>query len=95
MKRNWAVLGVLIASLWLAAMTVAALGAHSIDWWVVGGGGGSSVAGNVTLGGTVGQTVTGTDSNGDYDVCAGFWCRPVSRDASPDFRIYLPTVLKE
>jgi len=92
MKRNWAVLGVLVASLLLAGLAVAATSSHSIDWRVMAGGGGSGAAGTRSLDGTIGQALVGVGGSGDTALCAGFWCRWAERAA---FRVYLPIILRK
>jgi hypothetical protein len=88
-KKRWMILSVLVVSLLLTGVAVAANG-HSIDWWTIGGGGGSDATGGTTLDGTVGQAVVGTDSNGAHELCAGFWC-----GTQAAYRIYLPMVLRD
>jgi len=75
----------------LAVLTAAALaaGTPEIDWCVIGGGGAQVDGGAYSLGGTLGQPVTGGSSAGDYDLCAGYWCGAVSQHA-----VYLPVVLR-
>ena len=63
-------------------------GLPSVDWQVTGSGGGHLEQGIYTLDNTIGQPVVGTDSNGNYDLCAGFWCRP------EEYEIHLPVVLR-
>ena len=66
-------LAALLCGLVLAGF-VWANGTPSINWWVVGGGGGHAEAGIYTLDATIGQAVVGADTDGDYELCAGFWC---------------------
>ena len=94
MKRQWMILGTLVASLSLAGITLAAPSSHSLDWWVMGGGGGGGTAGSITLDGTAGQTVVGVDGSGDYVICAGLWYGLGTCGEPPGFTVYLPIVLR-
>lgn len=49
-------------------------GTPNINWWIIGGGGGHAEAGIYTLDAAIGQAVVGADTDGDYELCAGFWC---------------------
>lgn len=95
MKRQWMILGALVASLLLAGIAVADPSSHSVDWWVMGGGGESRTAGSTTLAGTLGQAVAGVDGSGEYVVCTGFWYGLGSCGDPPGFSVYLPLVLRE
>jgi hypothetical protein len=64
------------AALLLLTGIVQAAVTQTVDWRVIGGGGGHAEAAPYALDGTIGQAVVGVDSNGPYDLCAGFWCRP-------------------
>jgi hypothetical protein len=78
----------LLGSLLLTAGALAN-GGPSIGWSVIGGGGGHAEAGSYAIDGTIGQSVVGTVSTGNYDLCSGFWCGGVV-----EYKIYLPLVLK-
>jgi len=73
----------------LAGLTLAAEG-HEIARRVIGGGG-RVEAGNYALNYTIGQPVVGVNSEGDYALCAGFWCGGKAEAAL----VYLPLVLRE
>ena len=90
MTKTRMMLGTLVITSLLFAGVALAAAIPSIDWWVIGGSGGSASAGSYSLDGTVGQAVAGTDSNGDIELCAGFWCRP----AEERHEIYLPLTLQ-
>lgn len=62
----------------------------AIDWWVIGGGGDHLEQGIYTLDNTIGQPVVGVVSNGNYELCAGFWCGT----APGEYEIYLPVLLR-
>lgn len=94
-KRDWMILTALAASLLLAGVTLAAPGAPTVDWWVLGGGDAGGTAGNVALHATAGQPVVGLDEDGGYAVCAGFWCGSSLAAGSPASTIYLPLVLSD
>jgi hypothetical protein len=98
--RHFMILAALLA---LAALLVAAeAGAgtaglsrqapgYDLSWHVVAGGGGYVQAGDYTLGGTAGQPAAGRVQNGNYDLCAGFWCLEQARVG---YGVYLPLVCK-
>ena len=47
----------------------------SIDWHNIASGGGTSVGGNYSVGGTIGQhDASGPMSGGNYSLTGGFWC---------------------
>jgi len=60
---------------------------YDIDWWVFSGGGEPSSAGNLTLDGSLGQSVIGNSSSADYELDAGYWLRGV-------YKIFLPLVMR-
>ena len=74
----------------LLAGTVLASNGLEIPRYVIGSGGGPAEVSPYALNGTVGQSVVGVVSNASYQLCSGFWCRPVGGE----YRIYLPTVLR-
>jgi hypothetical protein len=67
---------------------------YDLSWNVIGGGGTSfTIAGNYTLGATIGQSIAGSlSSNPDYLLNAGFWF-PVS-SVIYFICVYLPLALK-
>jgi hypothetical protein len=75
----------------LAVLSAAVLaaGTPEMDWWVIGGGGAQVDSGAYSLGGTLGQPVTGASSAGGYELCAGYWCGAAGRHT-----VYLPVVLR-
>ena len=76
-------------SLTLVVGLALAQGTPTIDRYVIGGGGGHAEATPYALDGTLGQSVVGTASQGDYGLCSGFWC-----GAAVEYKIYLPSMLK-
>jgi hypothetical protein len=73
--------------IFLAIATSSQAQSYEITWWVVGGGGGTSIGGDYTLSGTVGQSDTGRVSGGSYSIDGGFWGPLAS------YYLYLPLVL--
>ncbi len=90
-NRKWRILVLLLllAAMLATASLTAVAGSHTIDWYVMAGGGGSASAGDLTLTGTIGQAAAGTTSNGDFDLCSGFWCQVKALA-----RIFLPIVIR-
>jgi hypothetical protein len=95
MNRKCTILGVLVASLLLAGIAVAAPSSYDIDWWAMASGSSSGTAGDTNLEGTVGQTVVGIQSEDDYVICSGFWPGVGSCGEPPTYPAYLPTVFRE
>jgi hypothetical protein len=61
---------------------------YDLSWNVIGSGGTSfTMAGNYSLGGTIGQSAAGPLSGGSYKLNSGFW-------QAGNFSVYLPIVLK-
>ena len=63
------------------------------------GSGGRLEQSNTTVGYSLGQPVVGRDSQGNTDLCAGFWCgvntvRAPESSPPMDAQIYIPLVLK-
>lgn len=85
--KRWIVLSVLAGLLFLVAIPVLAAGIPGIDWYVFGGGGGSATGGDYSLSGTIGQPLAGLDSDGDLELCSGFWCKVLA-----PLRILLPII---
>lgn len=94
MKKKWAILGILIASLSLVGTALARPQAHIINWWVIGGGGGSGASGGTALDGTVGQWAVGSGTSGSTHLESGFW---VSGSAAgpADEQVFLPLILRQ
>lgn len=90
MIRKWMISGMLVASLLLVGIALAAPNAHSIDWWTISSGGGSDATGSTSLSSTTGQWVAGSDTNGSTQLGYGFW----SGVGKESYEIYLPLVLK-
>ena len=86
--KKWTILGTLIISLLFAGVALAN-GTPSIDWWVISGGGESVTVGNISLDGTVGQWVVGSDKRGSIQLGPGFW----GGGWDESHAIYLPVVL--
>ncbi len=86
MKRM-ALFATALALLMLAG-TALAQGTTAIPWSVLGGGGGHTEAGGISLDGTIGQPIVGTVSQGNYELCAGFWC------GTAQYLVYLPLVMR-
>lgn len=82
--------GALVASTLVAGVALAAAGDPTIDWWVIGAGGGSETVGDVSLGGTAGQWVAGTDATDTTHVDSGFWS-----GLAGGHDVFLPLVLRQ
>jgi len=65
-------LAILTVSLFACCATAHAQ-TYSIDWYTIDGGGGVSAGGSYTLGGSIGEPVTGTITGGSYTLEGGFW----------------------
>ncbi len=61
----------------------------SIDRSVIGSGGAHLEQGSISLDNTLGQPVAGSYSEGDADLCVGFWCQ-----IAFEYNVYIPLVLK-
>jgi len=85
-KRKILILA-LIGSLFLASVVLAAPTETTLERLVFGGGGSPISGDSYRLHSTIGQPVTGTESQESYNLCAGFWC---FTSAS---RIHLPLLL--
>jgi hypothetical protein len=84
-------LGVLVASLLLAGIAVAAPSSYDIDWWAMASGSGSGTDGSTSLEGTLGQATLGVDRREHYIVCTGFWYGT----AQCPVALYLPIIRRE
>ena len=87
-KRNILIL-VLVGSLMVVSVVLAAPAAINLGRTVIGGGGGHSEVGIYSLDGTIGQAVVGTQNRAAFHLCSGFWCGLVTTAHN----IYLPLVL--
>jgi len=72
---------------------VVASGTPSIDRWVIASGGGSATAGGISLYGTTGQPVVGSDQSDGMQLWHGFLAG--KGDLSRPNSIYLPVVLRD
>jgi hypothetical protein len=69
-----------------------AQGTSTINRWFIGGGGGTATGGNVSISGTLGQSIAGPSSGGEVTIQNGFWVGSAATvDASSE--IYLPLVI--
>lgn len=89
-RTTWIVGGLVIASLLMTGVALAATSGPTIDWWVIGGGGGSETANGTSLGGTVGQWMAGSDTIDTTQLDSGFWVWVVGGQ-----RVFLPLVLRQ
>jgi hypothetical protein len=78
----------LVGSLFLVSVALAAPTAITIERLVFGGGGSPISGGSYDLQSTIGQPVTGTESQEWYDLCTGFWCFTSAN------KIHLPILLR-
>ena len=65
---------VLVGSLFLASVALAAPNATTIEWYVIGGGGDHMTMGSYSLDVTIGQPIASLDRGVALMICAGFWC---------------------
>lgn len=80
-------LAVLLLILGIGVSSAVLTATYDIDWWVFSGGGAPSSVGNVTLDGSLGQSIIGNSSSANYELDAGYWLRGV-------YEVFLPLVLK-
>ncbi len=63
----------------IAALSNAAAGELTLDWWTVDGGSGTSTGGTYTVSGTIGQPDAGGPmTNGVYSLTGGYWALPIA-----------------
>ena len=64
---------------------------YRLDWFtpLTGGGGGAVSSTNYAINFTIGQSVAGTLSGTNHEVCLGYWC-----GGATQHRIFLPLVLR-
>ena len=67
---------------------------YSLNWWTVDGGGGHLSGTGYALDGTIGQPDAGRMSGGGYVLAGGFWGGGRT-EATGDYQVYLPTVLRQ
>ena len=84
------IVGAILAQANTPAPAQAPAQSYDLSWHVVAGGGGQGEAAPYALGGTVGEPGVGFSTEGDYALCAGFWCGPTALT----FEIYLPLLLR-
>lgn len=86
---------IVVALLFLAgSMAYAETTGYSLSWWTVDGGGGTSNSSAYDLSGTIGQPDAGSMSGGGYVLVGGFWGGSRT-EATGDYGLYLPTVLRQ
>ena len=91
MKMKAIVLALVLLVL-IASNASAAVNAIELPRYVIGAGGGRVTAGNYVLEGTVGQPVAGVVSQGNSELCSGFWCS--SSGPTELLKIFLPLIMK-
>ena len=89
-RTMWILVSVLTASFLVAGVALAAASDPAIDWWVIGAGGGSESTSEISLGGTAGQWVVGSDTVGTTHLDAGFRAGVVG-----GHRVFMPLVLRQ
>lgn len=81
----------MLGSLALISGVVLAPSAYEVGRYVIAGGGSRVEGTNYGVASTMGQGVVGEfGTSTHYGACAGFWCGGV-----PEFKIFLPVVLKD
>jgi hypothetical protein len=89
MKRRLSLILLGLTLLALGTSVVFAQGSYAMGRSVIAGGGGFSSGGVYDVQETIGQSVVGTASGGEYDLSSGFWGWLESF-----FDVYLPLVLR-
>lgn len=64
----------------------------SLERFVISGGGSRLQNGGMTLDYTLGQPVVGTNTNGEAELCTGFWCKAGA--GLVEHQVFIPMVLK-
>lgn len=64
-------------------------GAFNLNWDTIDSGGGTSVGGDYSVGGTIGQPDGGAMNGGSFQLSGGFWPVTRSRERTPQLRILL------
>ena len=90
MKRITLSLILILCLLFVGSALAGSSDNYRIDWFtpLTSSGGGTASSANYAVSYTVGQSVIGSSSSGNYEVCTGFWCEALSA-----FKIYLPLIL--
>lgn len=86
---------IVVALLFLAgSMAYAEVTGYQLPWWTVDGGGGHLSGTGYALDSTIGQPDAGSMSGGGYVLAGGFWGGSRT-EATGDYGLYLPTVLRQ
>ena len=80
---------VLVLLLILLGGIVWAAGTPTIDRWAMVNSGGHDEESSYSLDSLTGMAIVGVDTQGAYELCAGWWCSPA---AAGD--VYLPLLLR-
>lgn len=91
MKMKAIVLALVLLVL-IVSNASAAVNALELPRYVISAGGGRVTAGNYVLEGTIGQPVAGVVSQGNFDLCSGFWCS--SNIPTELLKIFMPFIMK-
>lgn len=92
-KKVTIILAVLLLSLLIGSVIMAAPTALTLSWWTVDGGGSQSTGGNFALVGTAGQAEAGNQSSGgSFQVNGGFW-NGGPAGSGDSYKIYLPVTI--
>jgi len=70
-RRRRLPISLAVALAWLAGSRADA--EYAVDWFKISAGGGTSLGGDFSMSGTVGQSDVGTMDGGDYALQGGFW----------------------
>ncbi len=81
-------LAVLLVFLLVGATLAGSSDSYAIDWQVLDGGGAPATAGQVSLNGSLGQTVIGPSTSASYGLQAGHWLE------NTGVANYLPVIIK-
>jgi hypothetical protein len=92
-------LALLFTLLLAAVLLTGALAEPASDfnlWWrAIANGGGDATSSSFASSGTVGQAVVGSSTGGDYRFGAGYWYGEAIPAPSPEYRFYLPNILRK
>ncbi|MBK8986555.1 MAG: hypothetical protein IPM39_10815 [Chloroflexi bacterium] len=95
MKQKLIIVSLLVLVLLLAAGALyAETTGYNLNWWTVDGGGGHLSGTGYTLDSTIGQPDAGRMSGGNYVLAGGFWGGDRT-EATGEYGVYLPTVLRQ
>ncbi len=79
----------LLVALLLAGVALAQTSlSFDLSWYVLAGGGGRADSTHYAMNGTVGQAAVGFSDSASYGMQSGYW------QNWPDYRIYLPLILR-